>query len=708
MNHMGFQPPGAFITHLMKCGFRRHGPINTIDDFEIHNLDLTSLNLDVGILVPFLISKRLSGHRLVSSEQVSEVLPDLDRAGLSLQKKLLVLVVGGKIMELESQIVEDLRLLGVAIMDRTTIEAVCGTDDREVRAKALSTPLVRFLGREFLSPYVSGRPAIGGRFFGRSSLVNRMLPSAGNFTIVGNRRIRKSSLLKEIRERLKLQNVRTAEVYGATCASTQEVVYKLLMNLERYRDAEHILAEPQRTKNLAAYIHKISDTEKRPVAVFIDEVDRILEFDAEQDYEVLHLLRETFEGHQFCRVFLAGFRKIMEAMQTRSAPLFNFTRLIELPLFSREESYQMVTKPLERLGIEVANTDLPAAIHTETGGHPELIQIHCAAIVRYVQNYDSVPSGTDLRSAVFDTEEYKQKVLGTFLANTNAYEALLCYLLFADAEKTERSADYEFGPKDVNRVLTATGIKLGIPTITWIITNLKVSGIIVEVGGTSDRYRFSASQLVNYCVGLDLLFCIEESLELVREQENDKSVGKRHGSRRRATLWTEPEDIEGENLGIERDLRAIAPSESAVLGSKVTKLTKHIYIVPGGGAIVTEPEGVTTLSGTIDRHRIEDLNLRCLEMLDRWTDHKTFEQKLRGIGNQLSDALKIGIPELPKHFKPKAEHEQLVIATDAEGLKIPFELLPIEKSHLATATALSRRKLPTTTCLQASNSHSTI
>jgi hypothetical protein len=130
-----------------------------------------------------------------------------------------------------------------------------------------------------------------------------------------------------------------------------------------------------------------------------------------------------------------------------------------------------------------------------------------------------LPSGADLLTEVFENEEYKQKVLGAFLANTNAHEALLCYLLFDDADKAGNPAQYEFGPKDVNRVLKGVGMRLGIPKINDIITHLKVSGIIARIPGTSDNYKFSAPQLVNYCISMQLDFCIEESLELVKQSE---------------------------------------------------------------------------------------------------------------------------------------------------------------------------------------------
>src|SRR5687767_1077934 len=100
-SQLGMQPPGAFITHLIKSGFKRYGPPATADEFEIHNLDLTSLNLNVGMLVPCLISKRLSGHPIVRPEHLAEVLPHLDKATKPLRQRKLVLMVGGKLMRLE-------------------------------------------------------------------------------------------------------------------------------------------------------------------------------------------------------------------------------------------------------------------------------------------------------------------------------------------------------------------------------------------------------------------------------------------------------------------------------------------------------------------------------------------------------------------------------------------------------------------------------
>ncbi|MDT5062664.1 MAG: hypothetical protein QOH63_3123 [Acidobacteriota bacterium] len=528
----GFIPPGTFISHLQKCGFKKHGPVTNVNDFEVHNLDLTSLKLDMGLLTPLLTSKQLASRAVVTSDHLGPLLPELEVVAQSLPNKFVVLVVGGKLLQIEKGIIEDLGLNGIAIIDRTAIDAVCAANE-PIKSTLLSAALVRFLGRESLSPYVSGRPAIGGRFFGRSSVLKRVLPSKVSLTIVGNRRIGKTSLLKEIKERLKLQNVRTAEVYGATCGSTKDVVYKILQGLDLFRDAQHILSDQQPVKNLPSYVQNILDTERRSVAVFIDELDHILDFDVKQNYEVLHLLRSTFDGHDSCRIFLAGFRKVMELKQSVNAPLFNFTTIVELPLFTREETSEMVKRPLMHLGIDVSNTGLPEAIYKDTGGHPELIQIHCAEIVRFMETRGRVPSGEDLLANVFNTEEYKQKVLGTFLANTNPYEELLCYLLMEDAERIGQADQYEFGTQDVDRVLNFTKINLGIREINDIITNLKVSGVIALVTGRMDKYRFSSPQLVNYCVSLKLEFCIKKTLERIKDCPE-----------KIRTLYSEPEEAD--------------------------------------------------------------------------------------------------------------------------------------------------------------------
>jgi AAA+ ATPase superfamily predicted ATPase len=401
-------------------------------------------------------------------------------------------------------------------MDRSDIESAFAANDPVTRSKILSNALIKFLGRETLSPYISGRPAIGGRFFGRLSAVKSIFHGGTNWTVLGNRRIGKTSLLQEIRARFRLQGVETGWVYGGKCNSTLDVVYDILKELGQFRTADHVIADPYKTRNLPSYIHKMADSDKRSVALFIDELDHILEFDAKQNFEMLELLRATFQNHESCRIFMAGFRQVMEASNSIDHPLFNFTKPCYLQLLSREEALDMITRPLSNLGIDLSRSDLPNAIYRQTSGQPELIQIHCAETIRLFEDGGKIPNGQELFVDVFNNEEYKRKVLGTFLANTNPYEELLCYLLIEDSEKSSRATQYEFGLEDVDRLLKKVGYNVGLHEIQGIVTQLKISGIITPVRGRWEKYRFSVPQLAGYVLRGNLGFSISKALEAAR------------------------------------------------------------------------------------------------------------------------------------------------------------------------------------------------
>ena len=506
------QTPKTFIQHLHSLGFLRHRPIATFDEFEVNELDLTPLKLNVSFFIPFIIPKQLTLEQ-ISVSQITD-LWQVVVENFSQGQKINILLISGNV-DLQK---DDARLValeekGVVIWDQKAMQAIVGATDLSAKFKLISKGPLDVMGRGSLSPYVSGRPAVGGRFFGRSNQLRPILAEDSNCTILGNRRIGKTSLLKQIKERLKLKGYRTAEVYGATCSSTDDFVIKLLRELDEFQKAQKVERSPYNATSLPRWIKQMAV--KTPVAVFVDELDHILEFDAKQNYELMHTLREIFESNAQCRVFFAGFRRVMSERQSLGSPLFNFTKPIELQGFTQEETYEMVTKPLTHLGIEVMNTDLPKDIFIATAGHPEHIQICCAELIKFYEEKDRVPQAPELISRVLDSTEYKQKVLGAFLSNTNPFEELVCYLLIKDAR--ERINEYEFSPANVREMLETYGdtVNHDVKTILGVINNLSVSGIIVNVGGGAQRYRFSSPMLAEYCRAINIDKSIGDALRKV-------------------------------------------------------------------------------------------------------------------------------------------------------------------------------------------------
>jgi hypothetical protein len=178
----------------------------------------------------------------------------------------------------------------------------------------------------------------------------------------------------------------------------------------------------------------------------------------------------------------------------------------------------MVTKPLSRLQIEVAPS-LAVSIERETAGHPELVQICCDAIIRFREANEKTPTAAELFSEVFDSDIFKQTVLGAFLTNFYPYEQLACYLLFRRAR--EDFGRYEFSLPEIDEELKSVGIDLPLKRLNSLLNNLHVGGAISPIRGSRTKYRFSVPQLARYCVSLDLDFCIRKATEDVAKYSRD-------------------------------------------------------------------------------------------------------------------------------------------------------------------------------------------
>ncbi|MDT5062665.1 MAG: hypothetical protein QOH63_3124 [Acidobacteriota bacterium] len=138
----------------------------------------------------------------------------------------------------------------------------------------------------------------------------------------------------------------------------------------------------------------------------------------------------------------------------------------------------------------------------------------------------------------------------------------------------------------------------------------------------------------------------------------------------------------------------------AVQTAGKTQVTQ-ICLMPKGEVLVRDGHGVTIFSGMIDGEIADDLNNRCLKMITHGGDYGSFEEELKGIAIQLAAMLSKELPDLREHLTPSVQ-KRVVIATDKEGLRVPFELYPLEKSHLSMLTPISRQiinyRLPPDVC----------
>jgi hypothetical protein len=517
-----FRPPGAFVKHLIDtCDVFRRRPVETNNEWERYDLDLSHLKLGAGFFVPFVILKTLARHQTITDDQLAAGLNVLEEIRRAVRIEFIVWVIGGQVQAPAAR----LRAIGeehdIAVIDRSVIDAVYAAEGSLRKKQAFAAGLVRGLGRQRLSPYTPGDVAFGGRFFGRRTLVNKALTAhtSNGLTLVGNRRMGKTSLLREIKHQLtnRHERLRVAELYGSKYHSTSSVVDELLRQLRPELTLRIERGDADLVNDFPLLIHQLADKEDLTVAVFIDEVDELLALDPLQDHELMNLLRAAFQ-HEGCRAFFAGFRGAIKAKERNDSPMFNFTRGEVVAAFTREEATAMIVEPLTLLGLDIAETDLPAMIYRETAGHPELIQIFCGEIITLAEEYGQLPSPANLLSDVLNSEVFRQKVLGAFLANTNAYEQLLCYVVFLEvAERRETYDQYEFSISDMGRLLAAQGLTISVHELTGLANNLKIAGVLEEVRRAM-RYRLAVPQLGTYCRMLDLAYCIDAAKEQLQRE----------------------------------------------------------------------------------------------------------------------------------------------------------------------------------------------
>lgn len=521
--------PTAFIKILVESGFERRKNLERKDDCEIHFLDLTPLKIRSYIYTPFLVPMKFSGRGTISDVVVSNAIEYLLELIKTFQKDYLFLVIGAPVSRYANKLIR--RQFGNRCIPifQDGIKKIIASPRESDKARALGKLCVDSVGLYTMSPYILQKPAQGYRFFGRRSLIRRLVGRTGqNFTIVGNRRIGKTSVLKEIRRRLTLEDPDSiaVEIYGASTDCTEDVIIRLLRDGFSSTGIGTAILREANPKRLVSEIRNFIEKQNRNLLVFIDELDRIIDWDSRQNYQFLNILRELSQSEN-CRLFFAGFRETMKAKSDVNNPLFNFTTFEVLGPIPREESIEMVQKPMQNMGLEVSD-GLCNRIYRQSGGHPELIQTLCSAVIDFAQEEDRLPIETELIDYVINSWTFETSVVGAFRQNCTLLEQLACYLLIQQGYTEHGEADQEFLGRDLSNLLKKVLSELKqthklviedqIPMLIQNLTeNIERSGTITRVvgSGSPPKYKFSVPSFANYCITKDLEAVIEETIRQI-------------------------------------------------------------------------------------------------------------------------------------------------------------------------------------------------
>src|SRR5262249_35088382 len=159
---------------------------------------------------------------------------------------------------------------------------------------------------------------------------------------------------------------------------------------------------------------------------------------------------------------------------------------------TKEETLEMVQLPLSRLGIDVSDTNIPAMIHQETRGQPELIQMYCQAVIALFERRQTVPGDGELAQYVSRDAAFTRTILHTFLMNANPIEQVLCFqLMKRSIAGSQGAALFEFKEDDADDAMVRLGLKLDNAEMATLLNNLVVGSFVERVTGAPGRYRFA-------------------------------------------------------------------------------------------------------------------------------------------------------------------------------------------------------------------------
>ena len=495
---MRFMPPGAFITHLVDVlGFRRRRPVESRAGLDIYYLDLTSLKLDLGPFVPFVTFQKLAPRLTLTEDDLRDFVSDLTRVGKLPAAQVAILVVGGLLENLSEDFRSDLNDRLIAVLDASTIASVYAADSRRGKHKLFVAAVAGFVGRHALSPYTMGSPAWGGRFFGRTNLVKEIIGSGirGNYIIVGSRRIGKTSLLKELRHRFDMMTapVLMSEIYGGSCHGTEDVLTRLMGDLGS--TSRQYLNKRELIRNFSDFIEHIN----KPIVIFVDELDTIIEWDRRQRYELLEILREVFSADGR-RIFFAGFRTTIAAQRSVASPLFNFAKTVFLGPLQQSEAKEMLTRPMDLLGVDIS-ADFASTVYSNTTGRPELVQFCCSEVLKEFEEKRTLPDHCAFQASLNASVAFAERVVASFLSSADENERLLCRLLAARACETGKAReDYSFSLGAAQQELSRAVSGVSLSETNNILTSLILLGAIVKTG--SDKFRFAAPILADSLAGV--------------------------------------------------------------------------------------------------------------------------------------------------------------------------------------------------------------
>ncbi|MEA2027818.1 MAG: tetratricopeptide repeat protein, partial [Campylobacterota bacterium] len=223
-----------------------------------------------------------------------------------------------------------------------------------------ATIIAKQLSLTYISPYQnSGIVHKDSMFFGRTDIISNIInKKPHNYIIVGARQLGKSSLLTALTRRY---SQRDMEAYYITLDEESDIVFHLSKALECANDMRSI--------------QEVIYNSPKPIIFLIDEVDRFLEM-TQDSQKFTSIFRSLAQGDR-AYFILAGFWELYSETLKPKSPLRNFGDIIRLDGLEIEACRELITQPMELMGIGYESEEIVQSIIAKSGRRSNLVSVIC-------------------------------------------------------------------------------------------------------------------------------------------------------------------------------------------------------------------------------------------------------------------------------------------------------------------------------------------
>jgi formylglycine-generating enzyme required for sulfatase activity/Cdc6-like AAA superfamily ATPase len=328
--------------------------------------------------------------------------------------------------------------------------------------------------------YKPSGPTPSNMFFGREGELKEICHHIKftDYVLIGGRRIGKSSVLKQL-ERAHLTEAGFHAFYHeCSFTPTQEELVQAVTT-DRSWFPEPPVDTPS---SLAEVIYILPDD--KPSVILLDEADKLIESDQSAGYPIFNTLRALSSADR-CRFVLCGERALRAERSNPDSPLNNFGSEMLIGRLERHAVIELVTKPMSRLGITLADESaIVQYIWEFTSGHPSVVQSLCEQLLKHLgQRGDHFLNLEDVETIVTDSRFLRKDFLDVYWERATVLERLCSLVMAADPDAHTLTR--------VREVLTSHGVEATLNQVDGALERLVDLRNILE--RTAKGYEFAVT-----------------------------------------------------------------------------------------------------------------------------------------------------------------------------------------------------------------------